>query len=243
MDLYLYHCLPKGIRMSKPQLEHGNFVSYVIGFFLSLVFTFIPYYLVVDQTVRGGLLLGTILSFAVLQMIIQIVFFLHLGRGPKPLYNVVFFVSTVGIILVVVGGSIMIISNLHYNMSPQDQTKKLANDENIYQVKDQKTGACKGQYANHKITIKNGQPNPLHTVAIKCDTLTFINEDNQIRKITFGTHPNHGTYAGENELEVRKGRAKSITLSEPGRYQFHDHVQSEVAGGFTVIPNEEGVEN
>src|SRR5687768_12731131 len=107
MDLYIHHCLFKGVRMSTQNSEHGTMKSYVIGFVLSLIFTFIPYYLVVNKTVSGGVLLATILGFAVLQMIIQITFFLHLGRGPKPKWNLYFFISTVGIILVVVGGSIM----------------------------------------------------------------------------------------------------------------------------------------
>lgn len=216
--------------------EHGTMKSYVTGFILSLILTFIPYYLVVNQAVTGSALLATIIGFAVLQMVIQVTFFLHLGRGPKPNWNLFFFISTVGIILVVVGGSIMIINNLHYNMSPSDQRKKLVGDEGIYQIGGEITGACYGQHTNHKVTIKNGQVRPLYTVASKCDRLTFINEDDEVREITFGTHPEHGVYAGENELIVRKGRSKSITLSEPGTYQFHDHLQAEIAGHFTVAP-------
>lgn len=219
---------------TKPDHEHGSMKSYVIGFILSLVFTFIPYHLVVNQGLRGTALLTTILTFAVLQMIVQITFFLHLGRGPKPNWNFFFFISTVGIILVIVGGSIMIINNLNYNMLPLDQKNKLTNDEGIYQINGAKTGACQGQHASHKVTIKNGQVSPVQTVAQKCDTLTFINEDNAPREITFGAHPEHGVYAGEDELVVKKGRSKSITLSESGSYKFHDHLQPLVAGDFTV---------
>ena len=150
------------------------------------------------------------------------------------MYNVVFFVATVGIILVVVGGSILIINNLHYNMSPSDQTNRLIDDEAIYQIRGEKTGACYGQYANHKVTIKNGQVRPRKTNANMCDTLTFVNEDDFTREMTFGTHPEHGVYAGENELIVRKFRSKTITLSQLGTYKFHDHLQAETAGEFTV---------
>lgn len=230
--------------MSKPlhhvggesRREHGAMKSYVIGFLLSLIFTLIPYYLVVNQTVVGSSLLAIILVFAFLQMVVQITFFLHLGRGPKPNWNLFFFIATFGTILVVVGGSIMIMNNLYQNMKPSDNIKKLTNDEGIYQIGGEKTGACQGQHVNHKITIKNGQASPQHTDARKCDTMTFINEDAKAREITFGTHPKHGVYAGETELVVRKGRAKSITLSETGTYQFHDHLQAETAGGFTVKP-------
>lgn len=222
--------------MSKRSSEHGTMTSYVIGFILSLIFTLIPYYLVVNKSFSGTILLATILGFVVFQMIIQILFFLHLGRGPKPLYNVTFFVSTVGIILIIVGGSLLIINNLHYNMSPTDQTKKLVNNEGIYQLGGEETGACQGIQANHKVIIKNGQVNPLQTLASKCDTLTFINEDSLVREITFGSHPQHGVYGGETELVVLKGRNKTITLSEPGTFNFHDHLHAETGGDFTVKP-------
>ncbi|HSX44087.1 MAG TPA: cytochrome o ubiquinol oxidase subunit IV [Candidatus Saccharimonadales bacterium] len=220
--------------MSKPEQEHGTKQSYVIGFILSLIFTLIPYYLVVNQSLTGNALLVTILGFAVAQMIIQITFFLHIGRGPKPNWNLFFFAGTVGIVLVVVGGSIVIINNLHYNMQPSDQTKKIINDEGIYQVGGELTGACQGQYTNHQVIIKNGQVSPVHTYANKCDTLTFINQDSEIRDIAFGSHPQHLLYAGESELTVRKGVGKTITLSDSGTYLFHDHLHEETAGEFTV---------
>ena len=223
-------------RTARNDSEQGTIKSYVTGFILSLIFTLLPYYLVVNQIVAGRALLMTILAFAVLQLIIQVTFFLHLGRGPKPNWNLFFFLSTIGIILVVVGGSIMIINNLYDNMTPSDQKKYLVGREGIYQIGGETTGACQGIHANHQVTIKDGQVGPLHTDAQKCDTLTFINEDDNAREITFGTHPEHNSYAGEVELLVRNGRAKSITLSEPGTYEFHDHLQPETAGSFLVAP-------
>lgn len=219
----------------KSENERKTLESYIIGFALSLVFTFIPYYMVVNQIATGTALLVTILGFAVIQMLIQITFFLHLGRGPKPLYNIAFFVSTVGIILVVVGGSIVIMNNLHYNKTPSDQTKALIDKEGIYQINGELTGACHGQYANHQVTIKDGIVTPLYTAAKKCETLTFINEDETERKISFGEHDQHSSYGGETEVVVKKGRNKTITLSEAGAYRFHDHLDHETAGVFTVI--------
>lgn len=216
--------------------EHGTMRAYVIGFALSLIFTFIPYYLVVNQTVTGMALLVTILSFGVLQMLVQVLFFLHLGRGPKPTYEQVFFVVTVFTILVVVGGSILITSNLHYNMKPTatDETKKLVNDEAIYQIGGKKTGACQGQYANHQIMLMNNVATPALVIADQCDTLTFMNHDREAKNITFGVYPEQTNYAGETEYTIRGGQNKTITLSEKGTYQFHDHQKPETAGVFTV---------
>jgi len=98
--------------------DHGTVMSYVVGFVLSVICTLIPYYLVVNNILSGTTLQVCILAFAFVQMFIQITFFLHIGRGPKPRWNLVFFAGTFGIILMVVFGSIIIINNLHYNMSP-----------------------------------------------------------------------------------------------------------------------------
>ncbi len=216
--------------------KHGTLLSYIVGFVLSLLFTGSAYYLVVSKSVSGTTLLAMILGFAVLQMAVQIFFFLHLGRGPKPLYNVTFFIGTVGIILVVVVGSIFIMNNLRYNMAPADVTKKLAQDEAISQVGNEKTGACQVVHTNHKLTITNGKFSPLQTKANLCDTITFINEDDKVRDIAFGPHPEHQNYGGQSEVNVRKGYAKTITLNQAGTYQFHDHLDAGMTGHFTVTP-------
>lgn len=215
--------------------EHGTMQSYVIGFVLSLVFTAIPYYLVVNKTVTGNSLLATILTFALLQMFIQVFFFLHLGRGPKPLYNVAFFVSTVGIILAVVGGSIFIMNNLRYNMAPMQMSMNLTQSEGISQVGGVKTGACQEIYANHQITIKNGVVSPLHTKASLCDSLTFINEDSKQYDIAFGSQAQPKAYGGESEEIVHKGYPKTINLNQPGTILFHDKLEPNITGDFNVV--------
>lgn len=217
-----------------PNPEHGTMQSYVIGFVLSIIFTLIPYYLVVNKTFAGSGLQSVVLGFAVLQMLVQIFFFLHLGRGPKPFYNVVFFASTVGIILVVIGGSVFIMNNLHYNMSPEAVTKKLSQEESIAQIGDIRTGACQVSYTNHQFTIKNGEISPAHIEAELCDSLTFINKDDKVREIGFGFHPNHDGYAGQDDLLVYKGRPKTITLNQTGEFLFHDHLDPGAVGTFTV---------
>lgn len=216
------------------ETPHGTVKSYILGFILSLLFTAIPYYMVVNQTVTGSTLFATILGFAFLQMAVQIFFFLHLGRGPKPFYNVGFFVGTFGAILVVVVGSVYIMDHLMYNMAPAEKTMKLAEDEGIYQVNGQKTGACRGVYPDHKVTFRDGVASPGFIQAGLCDTLTFVRGDDVERQITFGTHARHETYAGEADLRLRKGRGTTITLGKAGTYQFHDCLNPETAGYFTV---------
>jgi cytochrome o ubiquinol oxidase subunit IV len=208
--------------------------SYVAGFVLSLIFTFLAYYSVVNNMFTGKALLATILGLAVAQMATQLFFFLHLGRGPKPAYNIVFLAGTVGLILVVVLGSIFIMYNLQYNMAPSEVTQRLSQDEAISQLNGIETGACQGLGLNHKVTIKDGRINPAVTSAKLCDTFTFINEDSKAREITFGPHPGHQAYGGNLEVAVRKNISKTITLNQPGTFTFHDHLDPTTSGQFTV---------
>lgn len=218
------------------QSKYRTVMSYVVGFVASLIFTFIPYYLVVQKSLSGNVLLAVIIGFAVLQMIVQVVFFLHLGREPKPRWQTGFLVATVGQVIVVVGASIWIMNHLHYNMAATDMKDKLVGGEAIYQVGGLKTGACQEIGANHRVTIKRYQLSPRQTQARLCDTITFINEDDQVKDITFGEHPNHGTYAGEMDIITYNGRPKTLTLSQVGTFKFHDHLHEETVGDFMVAP-------
>lgn len=221
--------------------EQDAIKSYFIGFILSLIFTLIPYYLVQSQKGSGNVLLLAILGLAVIQLIIQVFYFLHLGRGPKPHWELYFFISTIGLILIVVGASLVIINNLHSNMSVRDQKVKLINDESIYQVNGKLTGACHTTLLNHQVIFKNGSVSPRQITAKKCDTLTFVNEDSYNHPVTFGTHPAHNSYGGESELDVRPGKTKTITLSETGGFNFHDHRRPDLTGSFLVLNNARGL--
>ncbi|MDL2342136.1 MAG: cytochrome C oxidase subunit IV family protein [Patescibacteria group bacterium] len=215
--------------------EQKTLTSYVVGFLLSLSFTLMPYYLVVTHRVAGTSLLITILTFAMVQLLVQVIFFLHLGRGASSQANIYFFVGTFVAMLVVVVGSIVIISNLHSNMTSLDQTKRIIDSEGIYQVSGELTGACRGHYPNHRVTIENGKVTPLLTIATKCDTLTFIDNDIVNVAITFGPHIHHTSYAGLDILSVPKAHTKTITLSQTGTFLFHDHTRPEVKGSFAVV--------
>ncbi len=219
---------------SKPNEEHGTVWSYVIGFILSLIYTIIPYQLVVNKILTGNALLAAILAIAVLQMAIQLLFFLHLGRGPKPLYNIIFFFATAGIIVMTIGASLFIMDNLYRNMLPDEVTIRLAQEENIAQVGGEQTGACTEPGNSHIVTIKYGRASPNYVAAARCDTLTFVNEDDNEHMLGFGTHHAHKTYGGEDGVTVSGGRSETITLNQVGDFSYFDHLDTEMTGKFMV---------
>ena len=222
-------------KIAKPR--HGNTQSYVIGFVLSLIFTLVPYQMVVNKTLTGSGLLVVILAFAFMQLAVQLLFFLHLGREQGPRWNLGFLVATFGAVLVVVVGSLWIIGHLQGNMlSAAEMQQRLVDDEAIAQVGGVKTGSCESVGPNHQVLFINGQASPSHIKAHLCDTLTFTNADNVRRDLAFGAHLHHSVYAGKTGMTLPQNDSWTITLSQPGSYRFHDHLHETSAGTFTVTP-------
>lgn len=213
--------------------HHGSVASYVIGFVASLLLTVIPYYLVKNQVIDSSPLLVAVLILAVVQMFVQMFFFLHLGRGPKPFYNIVFFAATSGMIILVVGASILIMNNLYHNMSPEETALHLAQEENIAQVSGRETGACQGNKDDHVVVIGENI-DARHIKASRCDTLTIKSGDGLAHELMFGSYDNPTSYGGVRELFVRNDRAKIITLNETGDFSFHDHNNPSIMSFFTV---------
>ena len=94
---------------------------YAAGFIFSMALTIMAYHLVVYHLLPAMILLVTILVLAFVQLAVQLIFFLHLNQEKRPRWNLVMFITTFGLILIVVVGSIWIMNHLNYNMmsSPQ----------------------------------------------------------------------------------------------------------------------------
>lgn len=95
---------------------HGSLSSYILGFIFSIVMTLIPYYVVVNHTFSNEIIYIVISLFAVLQLLVQLVFFLHLGSESKPRWNLTVFLFILLIVGILVVGSLWIMYNLDYNM-------------------------------------------------------------------------------------------------------------------------------
>ncbi len=104
--------------------------TYTIGFILSLILTIVPFTLVAQKMLHGNVLIAALFGFALLQLYVQLVFFLHMGQGRDRRWNLAAFLFTVLVVLIVVLGSLWIMNNLHYNMeSPRELDKRLIEKE------------------------------------------------------------------------------------------------------------------
>jgi len=102
-------------------LHHGwnrSFKPQFLGFVFSALLTFAAYRIVMHHHFADGALMWTIVGLGVTQAILQLVFFLHLGLETKPHWNMITFLFTVLVILIVVGGSVWIMDSLNYNLMP-----------------------------------------------------------------------------------------------------------------------------
>jgi cytochrome o ubiquinol oxidase subunit IV len=111
----------------------GTFKSYLAGFIFSILLTLGAYVIVVNHLLTGWSAVLAIVILALIQLVIQLVFFLHLSHEKSPRWNLVFFISTIGVILIVVVGSIWIMNNLSYHMlSPEQIDHGIFHEEGIY---------------------------------------------------------------------------------------------------------------
>lgn len=112
-------------------------IAYITGFILSIIITLTAYLLVMQHVtshhleIAHKILISIIVITALLQLLTQSVFFLHLGQEKKPHWNLMIFIFTVLIIIIIVGGSLWIMQHLNYNMNPSDMDKYLIHDEGI----------------------------------------------------------------------------------------------------------------
>lgn len=110
---------------------HGTAATYIAGFVLSVALTLVAYVLVVNKaTPNRNLLLGTVIGLAVTQFIVQMVFFLHLGREQRPRWNFVVFSFMLIVLFILVLGTLWIMHSLDYSsMSPQETEDYIIKDE------------------------------------------------------------------------------------------------------------------
>ncbi|CAX58531.1 MULTISPECIES: cytochrome o ubiquinol oxidase subunit IV [Erwinia] len=96
--------------------SHGSVKSYMIGFILSIILTAIPFWMVMDGGASKATILGVVIVCAIVQVLVHLVYFLHLNTSSEERWNLVAIVFSAIIILIVVVGSLWIMWNLNYNM-------------------------------------------------------------------------------------------------------------------------------
>lgn len=106
--------------------------EYVIGFVLSIALTLAAFFVVLRPGFfhldQGGVLVA-ILILALVQLLVQLLFFLHIGHETGARWNLGILLTAISIIFIIVAASLWIMGHLNYNMTPADMTQYMLNQE------------------------------------------------------------------------------------------------------------------
>ncbi|WP_346777871.1 cytochrome o ubiquinol oxidase subunit IV [Paraburkholderia sp. Ac-20340] len=98
--------------------SHGNLKGYMIGTVLSLVLTLASFGVVMFHVIPPAQGLTAIVVLCVAQLVVQLVYFLHIGAARSQRANTGIFICTAFLIAVIVGLSLWVMHNANVNMMP-----------------------------------------------------------------------------------------------------------------------------
>jgi cytochrome o ubiquinol oxidase operon protein cyoD len=98
--------------------DHGTYKGYLIGFALSVVLTAIPFWLAMAGVLAPQLTGLIITAFAVVQIVVHMIFFLHMNHKSEGGWNMLALIFTLVIVVIAVAGSVWVMYHLNTNMMP-----------------------------------------------------------------------------------------------------------------------------
>ena len=99
--------------------NHGSLRDYLIGFFLSVVLTAIPFWLVMSGAmVDKNAAALTIMAFAMVQIVVHMIYFLHMNGRSEGGWTMMALIFTIVLVVIVLSGSLWVMYHLNTNMMP-----------------------------------------------------------------------------------------------------------------------------
>ncbi|WP_340650112.1 cytochrome o ubiquinol oxidase subunit IV [Pseudoxanthomonas winnipegensis] len=95
---------------------HGSVKSYLIGFVWAVILTVIPFGLAMSGFFPAGVTAAIAALCAAVQIVVHLVYFLHMDLTPAQRSNAMVFISTVVVIGIVIVGSLWVLHNMNANM-------------------------------------------------------------------------------------------------------------------------------
>lgn len=100
------------------EMPHATMRDYVIGFVLSVILTAIPFWLVTTMPLSARVTGAIIMGFAVVQIVVHMVFFLHMTPKAEGGWSLTSLVFTVIVVVIMLAGSLWVMHHLNTNMMP-----------------------------------------------------------------------------------------------------------------------------
>jgi cytochrome o ubiquinol oxidase operon protein cyoD len=96
---------------------HGTFKSYMTGFVLSVILTAIPFWLVMANVFDSkAATVAAIMIFGVIQIVVHMVYFLHMNTKSEGGWTMMALIFTVIIVAIALVGSLWVMHHLNANM-------------------------------------------------------------------------------------------------------------------------------
>ncbi|MEY2169624.1 MULTISPECIES: cytochrome o ubiquinol oxidase subunit IV [unclassified Rhodanobacter] len=110
-------------------VHQGSLRGYLTGFVLAAILTIIPFWLVMGHVFDNRWLTITlVLLLAVVQIFVHIVYFLHLDTHSEGGWNMMAFIFTIVLVVIVLGASIWVMYNENANMMPMSPQYQRSGD-------------------------------------------------------------------------------------------------------------------
>lgn len=100
-------------------IPHASLRDYATGFVLSVLLTAVPFGLVMGGVVAGpAVIAGVIMVCAALQVVVHMVYFLHMSPRSEGGWNLLALVFTGVLVVIVLAGSLWVMHHMNTNMMP-----------------------------------------------------------------------------------------------------------------------------
>ena len=97
---------------------HGTLRGYLVGYVVAVMLTIASFAAAETSALTPSSAIAAITVLGVAQMLVHLIFFLHISTSPNQRTNILAFAVTLLIVSMIVVGSLWIMSHLHANMMP-----------------------------------------------------------------------------------------------------------------------------
>lgn len=120
-----HHVKPVPVDQTQSELAHahhdgghGSVKSYLTGFVLSVVLTAVPFAMTMLHLMPVATLIPVIIGVGVVQIVVHLVYFLHMNVSSSQVWNNAAFVVALIIVLILIVGTLWVMYHMNHNMMP-----------------------------------------------------------------------------------------------------------------------------
>jgi len=100
-------------------VSHSTFKGYMTGFVLAVILTAIPFWLVMGKVFdKPSTTALVILGLAVVQIVVHMVYFLHMDSKSEGGWNMLALIFTLVLVVITLAGSLWVMYHMNTNMMP-----------------------------------------------------------------------------------------------------------------------------